>query len=423
MSCTGGAMVATACCSPKDKGQIGNSGPIRAFQLHDGLYGTRRRRRLTQAGAIAEIGSLHVVEASFDALREPWATLLPAAITPLPFQSIAWAEAWYRVFGDDAESLLLAVQDETGAVIGIAPLVLRRTALGRTIQLMGGADVTDYLDIVASERDVRRVWSAVIAHLASIRERWDALDLHCVPQWSPSHAAIVEQLSEMTTVRIVQEEVCPVVRLGGSFDAYLRSLPKKERHEVKRKARNFERDAPTGALRILSGRDEALAALPAFFRLHRLSAPDKERFLTPDVEQFFRDMTGAVADAGWLRLYFLDIEGAPVAAMFTFVADGRSLVYNSGFDPAYARISTGMVLTGMVIEDAANNGLTLCDFLRGNEAYKYRFGATDTPIWRVIASDDRDAVDRAVAETEANFQLPADVRDLTDEERAAEEIV
>jgi len=377
---------------------------------------------LTQTGAVAEIGNVHVAEASFDALRESWAALLPAAITPFPFQSVAWAEAWFRVFGADAESLLLAVHDESGAMIGIAPLVLRHTSLGRTIQLMGGADVTDYLDIVASERDLRRVWSAVIAHLSEMRGRWDALDLHCVPQWSPSHAIVAELLASQTTVRIVQEEVCPVVRLGGSFDAYLRTLPKKERHEVKRKARNFERDTPSGALRILTGRDEALAALPDFFRLHRLSAPDKERFLTPDVEQFFRAMTGAVANAGWLRLYFLDVERVPVAAMFTFVADGRSLVYNSGFDPAYARIGVGMVLTGMVIEDAANSGLALCDFLRGNESYKYRFGATDTPIWRVIASNDRDSVKRAVAETEAIFRLPADVRDLTDEERAAEEI-
>ena len=222
-------------------------------------------------------------------------------------------------------------------------------------------------------------------------------------------------------VRLVQEEVCPVVRLGGSFAAYLRTLAKKERHEIKRKARNFERDAPSRALRVITGRDDAIAALPDFFRLHRLSAPDKERFLTPDVEHFFRAMTGAMADAGWLRLYILDVDGTPAAAMFTFAADGRLLVYNSGFDPAYGRLSVGMVLTGMVIEDAANHGLTLCDFLRGNEAYKYRFGAIDTPIWRVIASDDAGGVDRAVAETEARFHLSADDRDLTEEERPAEE--
>lgn len=380
---------------------------------------------MAHAAAFVGIGtgieSLNVEETSFDALRAAWDALLSSAITPFPFQSIGWAEAWFRVFGGDAQPLLLAIRDDAGALIGVAPFALQQTALGRTVRLMGGDDVTDYLDIIAAEPDVPRVWRAVVNHLLSIRERWDAIDLHCLPHWSPSQATVEGLLAETLYVRTVQEEVCPIVPLGGSFDAYLRALPKKERHEVKRKARNFERDAPTGSLRLLTDRDGALAALPDFFRLHRLSAPDKERFLTPDVEAFFRAMTGAMADAGWLRLSFLDVDDRPVAAMFTFAADGRLLVYNSGFDPAFARISVGMVLTGMVIEDAANCGLTLCDFLRGNEVYKYRFGASDTPIWRVIASDDRDGVDRAVAETESRLHIAADDRDLTDEERATEE--
>lgn len=378
---------------------------------------------MTQAAARSGIGTgnIFVEETSFDALRDSWDALLPTAITPLPFQSIGWAEVWCHTLGGDAHPLILAIREDEGGVIGVAPLVVRQTALGRTVQLMGGDDVTDYLDIVAAERDVRRVWTAVTNHLLSVRETWDAIDLHCVPEWSPTHATVAELLSETMPVRIVQEEVCPVVRLGGSFETYLRGLPKKERHEIKRKARNFVRDAPSGTLRILTERDDALAALPDFFRLHRLSAPDKERFLTPAVEEFFRAMTAAMADAGWLRLYMLDIDDAPVAAMYTFAADGRLLVYNSGFDPAFARVSIGMVLTGMVIEDAANHGLTLCDFLRGNEAYKYRFGASDTPIWRVIAAATHDGVDRAVAETEARFTVAADNRDLTDAERATEE--
>ncbi len=378
---------------------------------------------MTQAAARRDSGTdtLIVEETSFDALRDQWDALLPTAITPYPFQSIGWADAWYQTLGGDATPRILAIRDETGRLIGIASLVVRQTALGRTVQLMGGDDVTDYLDIVAAERDVQRVWTAIIDYLLTIRETWDAIDLHCVPPWSPSHATVEDLLSKTMPVRIVQEEVCPVVRLGGSFETYLRGLPKKERHEIKRKARNFERDAPSGTLRILTERDDALAALPDFFRLHRLSAPDKERFLTPAVEQFFREMTAAMADAGWLRLYLLDIDDAPVAAMYTFAADGRLLVYNSGFDPVFARVSIGMVLTGMVIENAANSGLTLCDFLRGNEAYKYRFGASDTPVWRVIAADDRDGVDRAVAETEARFIVAADERDLTDTERPTEE--
>lgn len=363
--------------------------------------------------------TVQIERASFDSLRAAWVALLPTAVTPLPFQSIAWAEAWWGIFGAGRELALLRVADGRGATIGIAPLMIVETALGRTVQLIGGADVTDYLDIVAADGDLPRVWAAVIAHLRAIRERWDAIDLHCLPEWSPSRDIAAALLSDIMAAEVGQEEVAPLIRLDGSFDAYLRALPKKERHEVRRKARNFARDVPSGRLRVITDRDEALAALPDFFRLHRLSAPDKERFLTPTVERFFAAMTGAMADAGWLRFYLLEAEGAPVAALHTFAADGRLLLYNSGYDPAYAHASVGMVLVGMAIEDAARIGLTTFDFLRGNEAYKYRFGAADTPLWRVVASCDAAGVRREIETMRAALQTPADVRDLTDAERAA----
>lgn len=369
-------------------------------------------------GAIMQ-ESVQIDRASFESLRTAWAALLPTAVTPLPFQSAAWAEAWWHVFGHDGELLLLRVTDERDRVIGVAPLMVVDTALGRTVQFIGGADVTDYLDVIAAESDLTRVWRAVIEHLLEMHCCWDAIDLHCLPHWSPSRAVATQLLADRMSVEIGQEEVCPIVRIDGSFDAYLRALPKKERHEVRRKARNFARDVPTGRLRVITSRDEALAALPDFFRLHRLSAPDKERFLTPAVERFFAVMTGATADAGWLRLYMLEADGVPVAALHTLAADGRLLVYNSGYDPTYAHASVGMVLVGMVIEDAARIGLSICDFLRGNEAYKYRFGAADTAIWRVVASSDAEAVRREIATMTAVLRIPADARDLTEAERAA----
>src|SRR5262249_4972382 len=161
-------------------------------------------------------------------------------------------------------------------------------------------------------------------------DRWDTLDFHCLPDWSPSRAVLAELQGEMP-VRVAQEEVCPQVALNGSFSAYLRALQKKERHEIRRKARNLEQGLPKARFRVVTERDEALSLLPDFFRLHRLSAPDKERFLTPAVETFFTRIIGATADGGWLRFYVLRDGEMPIAMMVAFVAGNRLLVYNSGF--------------------------------------------------------------------------------------------
>ncbi len=354
---------------------------------------------------------------SLAAVRAEWEALLPAAVTPFPFQSPAWADAWLHVLVPEAEPLILAVRVPGGALVGVAPLAIVRTDdLGRAVRFCGGTDVTDYLDIVAREGDVPRVWAAVLAYLTEHRDRWDTLDFHCLPDWSPSRTVLAELLADHP-VRVAQEEVCPQVALHGSFRAYLRALAKKERHEIRRKARNLESALPRAQFRVVTERDEALALLPDFFRLHRLSAPDKERFLTPTVEEFFARIVGAAADGGWLRFYVLADGAMPIAMMLTFLADGRLLVYNSGFDPGYRHVSAGMTLTGMMIEHAADAGVATCDFLRGNEAYKYRFGAADVPVWRVLAGEVGAALDAAVAAMEAALATPADERDRTDEDQ------
>lgn len=357
-----------------------------------------------------------VTEATFAAIdTAAWDALVPAGITPYPFVSRAWAEPWWDVCGGGNELLLLAVHTPDGVLVAVAPLMIAPTDdLGRAVRFLGGVDVTDYLDLAVRPDDAARAWAAILDWLLARRERWDALDFHCLPDASPSHALIADALAAADAtlaVVVAQEEVCPAVPLRGGFEAYLAAIGKKYRNEIRRKERNLLRDAPTMTLRVVRERAEAVALLPEFFRLHRLSAPDKERFLTPPVEEFFRRITTSTADAGSLALYVLDSDGTPAAMMYAFLAADRLLVYNSGFDPTRSETSVGMVLTGMMIAHAAEAGVAVCDFLRGNEAYKYRFGATDTPLWRVIAGADRATAEGVAAAMTAALAIPADARD------------
>jgi CelD/BcsL family acetyltransferase involved in cellulose biosynthesis len=67
----------------------------------------------------------------------------------------------------------------------------------------------------------------------------------------------------------------------------------------------------------------------------------------------------------------------------SLVQDGEWGVYNSAFDPALASLGPGMVLVGELIELAAEDGCHVLDLLRGDEAYKYQFGAEDRPLERL----------------------------------------
>jgi CelD/BcsL family acetyltransferase involved in cellulose biosynthesis len=69
--------------------------------------------------------------------------------------------------------------------------------------------------------------------------------------------------------------------------------------------------------------------------------------------------------------------GHIVGALVGFWFDGTFAAYQAGWDPAYAGSSIGSVLVSYAIEKSRASGAHTFDFLRGDEAYKYRFGARD----------------------------------------------
>jgi len=185
----------------------------------------------------------------------------------------------------------------------------------------------------------------------------------------------------------VLEDVCPAIDLprgdqqagvADGWEAYLEKLEKKERHEIRRKLRRIEREAPDHRVRLVEGGEELTAAVASFVELHRLSSKAKDSFMTEEMQGFFAAIADAVAGNHWLQISFLEIGGQAVASYFCFDYRGEILVYNSGYDPqASPQLSAGWVLLARLIERAIATGHTRFDFLQGSEDYKHRFGGVD----------------------------------------------
>ena len=60
--------------------------------------------------------------------------------------------------------------------------------------------------------------------------------------------------------------------------------------------------------------------------------------------------------------------------------------YNAGADPDARELSPGVTGTAAYIRDRMAAGRTRFDFLRGDEPYKYEWGAVDEPIHRILVS-------------------------------------
>jgi CelD/BcsL family acetyltransferase involved in cellulose biosynthesis len=315
----------------------------------------------------------------FEALdEERWNTLLGRAGHPSVFLSWQWQTAWTRAFLGGRPLHLLRVSDDAGTLAGLLALYEEGEDVRR---LVGGVDVSDYLDLIAPAGLEEEVWQALLQQRAGEATEWD---LHAIRATSPTRE-IVPRLGAGAGlgVEVETEDRCPVLELPASWDAYLEGLSGKDRHELRRKMRKLERELPGTSVRSHAAFDGWDAALAEFLRLHRLSKVGKARFMDERMEAFFQDATRALAAAGWARLWFLDWNGAAVASFLCLEYAGSVGLYNSGFDPAHAKLAPGIVLLAHVIRDAIERGVPVFDFLRGEESYKYAFGPKPRDLFRI----------------------------------------
>lgn len=307
-----------------------------------------------------------------------WDTLHARDPRRSPFLGWTWQREWVDAFARGRRVELWRVSEPAGRPIALLPL--HETAPG-LLQLIGGTDVSDYLDLLVEQGYESEAWSALLAARDGSREVWD---LHCVPAASATVSVLPElACAAGLAVAVVPEERCPVLDLPGSWDAYLQSLTGKQRHELARKTRRLEREAPGSRATRLAGAEAVQARLGEFLDLHRRSRVGKARFMDARMETFFRRAVVGLAARGEACLWLLETAAGPMASFITIEWDGTVGLYNSGFHPDRAALAPGIVLLGHLIRDAIERGQRRFDFLRGEERYKYDFGPVPEVVHQV----------------------------------------
>jgi CelD/BcsL family acetyltransferase involved in cellulose biosynthesis len=327
---------------------------------------------------------LYTGPAVFERLASEWNTLVQESIANTPFQRLDYQQSWWQHLGP-GNLYTVAVRNDghqnDGRLVGIGSFYL----IDETLYFNGCVEESDYLDLIATPEHTEKVWELVLDCLDSDgMPRWNCIDLCNVPAASPTRD-ILPRLAESRGFSFSTEvhEVCPIIPLAGTFDDYLAGLDKKQRHEVRRKMR---RAAEAGLeIQTVGPDDDIETAVNDFLLLLQKSHPDKAEWLNDGRTAHFHQIAAAAQANGTLQLMFAVMEGQQAATLFNYDYNGRIYVYNSGFDPdAFSHLSAGVVLTAKAIEWAIENGRHSFDFLRGNEVYKYRFGAEDTTVHRLL---------------------------------------
>jgi CelD/BcsL family acetyltransferase involved in cellulose biosynthesis len=316
--------------------------------------------------------------ARLDALWREWSALLDGSVAPSPFLAPEWLVPWWRAFGGRRLPWILEARDGRGELAGLLLLAGAPAPLGiRRWRLLGnGVTGADGLDVLARAADASAVRDALVRALAAAVGSWDLLDLEDLPCGSPTVDALRRAAAARGATSVVERGfVCPGFALSGTFAEHLARVPRRETYG--RRVRWLARQ-PGFRIDVARTPAEAGPALEDFLRLHRLrwAAEGGSQGIPPGpVEAFHREAAPLLAARGWLRLYRLHAGGAAIAAVHGLEVGGRFLYYQSGYDPAWAPRSPGLVLVGRTVEDAYARGLADYDFLRGTEPYKLEWAS------------------------------------------------
>ncbi len=327
--------------------------------------------------------------AELNNLAKEWNDLLAVSASHVPFLRHEYLTAWWQGLGGgewkNGELFIVTARNESGEMVGIAPLFQTLNRDGaQALMLLGSVEISDYLDLIARPDDLPEFANALLSYLENEPVPGShLLDLYNILEDSPTIAALQAAADKMhwsATQEPLQH--CPYITLPNDWEKYICGIDKKQRHEIRRKMRRAEEYYLPVKWYILQDGDMLDQETDAFMDLMAHDT-DKSKFLTSAMRQQIHSIVRAAYNAGWLQLAFIEVNGEKIAGYLNFDYLNHIWVYNSGLDFRYSELSPGWVLLAYLLEWAIENKRQSFDFMRGDEQYKYRFGAIDRRVMRL----------------------------------------
>ena len=306
---------------------------------------------------------------ALSALETQWWRLWAVSPGSTPFQSPAWLVPWWRHF--QPGPLVAAGVFSGEHLVGLGLFFYEDGAYGRRL-LPVGIGISDHLDILL-DPSVPGVGEALLAFFSQ-QPDWEVLELEDL---APGAAAFGLSCPSGWTETGEPQIACPGLSMSGAVneEGLPTEIPRKRRQQFRR---NLKLADARGGSTIETA--DAASFLDQLVVLHdaRWQSKNEDGVMADRrVIAFQGEAMQALEPAGLARFFVIRIGGELAAAYYGFRWRDRAGFYLSGFDPRFAQESPLGILIGHALRDAVGSGATDFSFLRGQEHYKYLWGAAD----------------------------------------------
>ena len=286
-----------------------------------------------------------------------------------PFQSPDWLLIWWRHFGGG--TLRVLVFREEDELTGIIPLFLHEWNGRRQLTLIGSG-ISDYLEPAIAPERREAVLAALRTYLLKTKD-WEICDWQDLAADTP--LARLGRLSADTP--------CSEIALTGEFEQYWARRSKDLRRNLRRYGHRAEE---TGAFEFSVTCKADSALIGDLIRLHgeRWEKQGQPGMLVANRSaEFLCDAALEFEGRQLLRIFSLRYRGEVAAASIGFVCRNTLYSYLSAFDPQHELLGFGRRLLYESLRYGYRQRYTAWNFCRGEEPYKFSFGADRIPKCRL----------------------------------------
>lgn len=296
--------------------------------------------------------------------------------------SFSWVNAALDYLHQKGEPLILLILDGT-RLVGSLPLICEMRHGVPTVRLVGDplndlADARLAVDCPGAARALLTALEALSANGAHIHLTDLDPDGHLV---SVLRGSRVFRLSDAGDAPVIDLNTWPA--LSRNFDKNLRRCERmlRAQHHV---TFRWQRPDPAGSLLA-----DLLRLRSARFRQTGAVSELPEIESEPGFRFFLQSVSTELGAQDRCGIATLCLDGIPVARDL-YIADQRTaMLFLRGMNPQWHRYSCGHLLLKSTVTRLAKEGCTTLDLGRGDEAYKYRFGANSRRLVTAVSSDDQ----------------------------------
>ena len=321
--------------------------------------------------------------ARFAAIRPAWQQLWECSGGYI-FQAHHWIAGWMSGVRDRKEIRLnIALVWDGERLCGAMPCAIHRRS-GLRVLTWAAQLFSDYCDCLVDQAHAN---AAVLPLLWRALRRSGGFDLINLQQIRPDARCrdFLDRLADdgSQLQRGDREERC--MRIDSHWpdgEAFFRSLNKKGRNNHTRGKRILAELGGDVQFRFVEQCDDSRALLDEITRLKQmwLHANDPTSPLLGVDGPVLRSVLDHACRSSLTKVFLLECGGKIAAASVNFVYAGRMEAYFTAYDPAFERASPGTILIVEYARWSFDRGLRHVDFLRGEEAFKFRTANAETVL-------------------------------------------